>query len=140
MSGLEALGAAASVVQVAQLSLALVTSLTSLYHSIRDAPWIMQVRLVQVQTLIDISRRIAEQPQLQTPEVEAILMTCLRDSKALLQDLVVEAGGSKLKKWTHAMGSLIEEKRIISRLERLELAKASLTLCIVQIDSYVLKR
>jgi hypothetical protein len=140
MSGLEALGAAASVVQVAQLSLALVTSLTSLYHSIRDAPWIMQARLVQVQTLIDISRRIAEQPQLQTPEVEAILMTCLRDSKALLQDLVVEAGGSKLKKWTHAMGSLIEEKRIISRLERLELAKASLTLCIVQIDSYVLKR
>jgi len=100
----------------------------------------MQARLVQVQTLIDISRRIAEQPQLQTPEVEAILMTCLRDSKALLQDLVVEAGGSKLKKWTHAMGSLIEEKRIISRLERLELAKASLTLCIVQIDSYVLKR
>ena len=140
MSGLEALGAAASVAQVAQLSLALVTSLTSLYHSIRDAPWIMQARLVQVQTLIDISRRIAEQPQLQTPEVEAILMTCLRDSKALLQDLVVEAGGSKLKKWTHAMGSLIEEKRIISRLERLELAKASLTLCIVQIDSYVLKR
>jgi hypothetical protein len=140
MSGLEALGAAASVVQVAQLSLALVTSLTSLYLSIRDAPWIMQARLVQVQTLIDISRRIAEQPQLQTPEVEAILMTCLRDSKALLQDLVVEAGGSKLKKWTHAMGSLIEEKRIISRLERLELAKASPTLCIVQIDSYVLKR
>ncbi|KAN0108169.1 hypothetical protein V8E51_007911 [Hyaloscypha variabilis] len=138
MSGLEALGAAASVVQVAQLSLALVTSLTSLYHSIRDAPWIMQARLVQVQTLIDISRRIAEQPQLQTPEVEAILMTCLRDSKALLQDLVVEAGGSKLKKWTHAMGSLIEEKRIISRLERLELAKASLTLCIVQIDSSLL--
>jgi hypothetical protein len=140
MSGLEALGAAASVVQVAQLSLALVTCLTSLYHSIRDAPGIMQARLVQVQTLIDISRRIAEQSQLQTPEVEAILMTCLRDSKALLQDLVVEAGASKLKKWTHAMGSVIEEKRIISRLESLELAKASLTLCIVQIDSYVLKR
>ncbi|KAE9377807.1 hypothetical protein N431DRAFT_365750, partial [Stipitochalara longipes BDJ] len=138
MSGLELLGVAASVVQVAQLSLALVTSLTSLCNSIRDAPGIMQARLVQVQTLIDISKRIAFQPQLQTPEVETILMTCLGESKALLNDLVVEVGGSKLKKWTNAIGGLVEEKRIVGRLERLELAKASLTLCIVQIDSSVL--
>ena len=140
MSGLEFLGVATSVVQVAQLSLAVVTSLTSLCHSIRDAPAIMQARLVQVETLIDILKRIAHQPQLQTPEVESILMTCLTESKALIQDLVVETGGSKLKKLTHAIGSLGEEKRIIGRLERLELAKASLTLCIVQIDSWVLNR
>ena len=138
MSGLEFLGVAASVVQVAQLSLAVVGSLTSLCHSIRDAPAVLQARMAQVETLIDISKRIAVQPELQTPEVETILMTCLRESKALLQDLVVDAGGSKLRRWTNAIGGLGEEKRVISRLEGLELAKASLTLCIVQIDSYVL--
>src|SRR5450432_3485240 len=101
MSGLEILGVAASAVQVAQVSLAVVTSLTSLFNQICDAPKIIQTRLLQVQTLVEISRLVASMPQLQTAEVEAILQSCLKDAEALkdvLQGLVVEKDGSAIKK------------------------------------------
>ncbi|KAH8779264.1 hypothetical protein F5882DRAFT_407329, partial [Hyaloscypha sp. PMI_1271] len=138
MSGLEIFSVAASVVQVAQLSLSLVTSLTSLYNSIRGAPGIMHARLDQVRTLIEISRQIESQPQLQTPKVATIISTCLRESEGLrarIQDLVTETKDSKLKKLGNTIGGLLMEKKIIGILQRLEEGKTSLILCITQIDS-----
>ncbi len=100
MSGLEILGVAASAVQIAQLSLAIVTSLTSLFSQIRNAPKTVQTRLVQVQTRAEISRLIASMPQLQTAEVGAILQSCSEDAEALrdiLQRLSVEKEGSSIR-------------------------------------------
>jgi len=138
MSGLEIFSVAASVVQAAQLSLSLVTSLTSLYNSIRGAPGIMHARLDQVRTLIEISTQIESQPQLQTPKVATIISTCLRESEGLrarIQDLVTETKDSKLKKLGNTIGGLLMEKKIIGILQRLEEGKTSLILCITQIDS-----
>lgn len=138
MSGLEILGVAASAVQLAQVSLAIVTSLTSLFNQIRDAPKVVQTRLVQVQTLVEISRLIASMPQLQTAEVEAILQSCSRDAGALkdiLQSLAVEKDGSSLKKWTKAVGGVVMEKKIVGLLHSLEVGKSALSLCITRIDS-----
>jgi hypothetical protein len=138
MSGLEILGVAASAVQLAQLSLAIVTSLTSLFNQIRDAPKVIQTRLLQVQTLFEISRLIAKTSQLQTPEIESVLQSCVKDGDALrdlLQGLVVEKDGPKIKKWAYAIGGSIMEKKIIGLLQSLEVGKTSLTLCITQIDS-----
>ena len=115
MSGLEILGVAASAVQVAQVSLAIVTSLTSLFNQIRDAPKLVQTRLVQVQTLAEISRLIASMPQLQTAGVEAILMSCSKDAVALkdvLEGLVVEKEGSSIKKWAKSVGGVVLLERI----------------------------
>jgi hypothetical protein len=141
MSGLEILGVAASAIQVAQVTLDIVASLTVLFNQIRDAPKLLQTRLVQVQTLIEISRLIASMPQLQTAEVEAILQSCWRDAgelKDVLQGLVIEKGGSSIKKWTKAVGGVVMEKRIIGLLHNLEVGKSALTLCITRIDSYVI--
>jgi hypothetical protein len=135
---MEILGVAASVVQIAQLSLSLVTSLTSLFNSIRGAPGIMQARLDQVRTLIEVSRQIESLPQLQTPKIATILSTCLRESESLrarIQDLVTETKDSKLKKLSNTIGGLLMEKNIIGILQRLEEEKTSLILCITQIDS-----
>ena len=135
---MEILGVAASVVQIAQLSLSLVTSLTSLFNSIRGVPGIMQARLDQVRTLIEISRQIESLPQLQTLKIATILSTCLRESESLrarIQDLVTETKDSKLKKLSNTIGGLLMEKNIIGILQRLEEGKTSLILCITQIDS-----
>lgn len=138
MSGLEILGVAASAIQVAQVTLDIVASLTMLFNQIRDAPKLLQTRLAQVQTLIEISRLIASMPQLQTAEVEAILQSCSSDARELkdvLQSLVHEEGGSSIRKWTRAVGGVIMEKRIIGHLHNLEVGKSALTLCITRIDS-----
>jgi hypothetical protein len=138
MSGLEILGVAASAVQVAQVSLAIVTSLTSLFNQIRDTPQLIQTRLMQVQTLVEISRLIASMPQLQTAEVDAILQSCSKDAGALkdiLQGLVVEKDGSSIKKWAKAVGGVVMEKKIVRLLHSLEVGKSALSLCITRIDS-----
>jgi hypothetical protein len=138
MSGLEILGVAASAVQVAQVSLAIVTSLTSLFNQIRDAPKVVQTQLLQVQTLFEISRLVARTPQLQTVEVESVLQSCAKDGKALrdlLEGLVIEKDRSRIKKWVNAIGGVIMERKIDGLLQSLEVGKTSLALCIAQIDS-----
>jgi uncharacterized membrane-anchored protein len=128
MSGLEVLGVALDVV----------TSLTRLFNQIRDAPKLLQTRLVQVQTLVEISRLIASMPQLQTAEVDGILQSCSRDAgelKDVLQNLVLEKGVYLIKKWAKAVGGIVMEKRIIGLLHNLEVEKSALALCITRIDS-----
>lgn len=138
MSGLELLGVAASAMQVAQVSLAIVTSLTSLFKQIHDAPKVVESRLLQVQTLFEISRLIVNTPQLQTAEVDSILKSCARDGEVLrdvLEKLVVEKNRSKIKRWIIAIGGLMEENKVVGLLQSLEVGKTSLSLCIAQIDS-----
>lgn len=140
MSGLEALGVAASAVQLAQLGLAVATSLTNLFSQIRDAPKILQTRLLQVQTLVELSRLIASMPQLQMAEVDGILQSCVRDAadlEGVLQGLVVEKDGFCIKKWTKVLGSVVMEKKIVGLLHNLEVGKSALSLCITRIDSQV---
>lgn len=136
MSGLEILGVAASAIQVAQVSLAILTSMTSLFNQVRDTPKIAQNRLQQLRTLIDISRLIEKSPQLQTAEVDAILQTCSKDAEELEKLLRgLEQGKSRIKTWIKAIGGVMNETKIIGLLGSLESGKTSLTLCISQIDS-----
>lgn len=138
MSGLEILGVAASAIQVAQVGLAIVTSLASLINQLRDAPELAKTRLLQLRTLVDVSTLIEKSPQLQTTEIHAILQNCSKDAKELndlLSKLVLEKDGSRIKKWAKAIGGVVNENKIMRLLAILEMGKASLTLCITQIDS-----
>ncbi len=120
MSGIEILGIAASAVQLAQVTVAVATSLSSLFVQVRDAPKAVESRLLQVQTLVEIARLVA------------CMAEGLRD---VLQGLVVEKDGSSCKKWAKAVGGVIMEKKIVGFLQRLEVDKSALTLCITRIDS-----
>lgn len=129
---------AANAIQVAQVSLTIVTALTKLLHQINDAPKIARTRLLQVRTLVEISKLIEKSPQLQTTEVHTILQNCSRDAKALselLQGLVLDNNASRIKKWARALGGVVNEDKIMALLGSLEVEKTSLALCIAQIDS-----
>jgi len=142
MSHPRILGMAGSTAQIAQLSIDIVTSLISLFQSIRDAPVTIQARLAQVQTLIEILTLIQSQPQLQTSEIDNILRTCVREGEELrdlLEGFLIHTNGSRIRRWANAIGGLAMEERIIDQLQRLERGKTSLTLCIAQIDSYVVE-
>jgi len=137
MSGLEIFGMATTTAQVAQLSLNTVVALIRLFNSIRDAPVTIQARLVQVQSLVEILALIKK--SVATPDVGDRHYSEDRvkegeELRDLLEGFAVHTNGSRIKKWAHAIGGLVEEK-IIGKLLRLEAGKSSLTLCIAQIDS-----
>jgi hypothetical protein len=136
MFGLEILGVAASAIQVAQVSLAILTSMTSLFNQVRDTPIVAQNRLQLLRSLLDISMLIARSPQLQTAEVNALLQHCAKDADEL-QELLqgLEKRDSRIKTWFKAVGGLMNESRIVRLLGSLESGKSSLFLCITQIDS-----
>lgn len=136
----EVLGIVASAVQLTQVSIAVVTTLSNFFVQIRDAPEVLQSRLLQIQTLIEISRLVACMPQLQTAEIETTLRNCLKEAKTLkdvLQGLAVEKDGSRIKKWLKIVSGLPAEKRILGLLQSLEVEKSALSLCITRIDSWV---
>jgi hypothetical protein len=138
MAGVEALGIAASAVQLAQLGLAIVTSLSSLFIQIHDMPKTLQSRILQVQTLVEIARLVASMPQLQTLQVEEILKSCLREAEVLrkvLQELAVGENGPLLKKWVKGLGGVVMERKFVRLLQTLEVEKSALVLCITSIDS-----
>ena len=76
--------------------------------------------------------------QVQTVEVEAILRSCLKEAEGLrdtLQGLVVQKDGWLAKKWIKVVSGVVMEKKIAGFLQRLEVEKSALTLCITRIDS-----
>lgn len=136
MSGLEVLGAVASAVQLAQVSLAVAVSLQSLISRIRDARDILQVRLQQIESLIAIANIISSKPQLQTPEIHGAVQRCLKEIETLKAALAGPAGtAGRLKRWRHVFGGLVMEDRIVEIMARLEKEKSALILCINTIDS-----
>jgi hypothetical protein len=138
MSGLEILGVAASAVQLAQVTLVIVTTWSSLFLQIRDTPNIVQNRILQVKSLIDIARLIASKYHLQTKEVKIVLGRCLEKADELrdvLQGLFVEEDGSAVKRWAKSVGGLVMERKILALMKNLEREKTALQLCISSIDS-----
>jgi hypothetical protein len=138
MSGLEILGVAASAVQLAQVTLVIVTTWSSLFLQIRDTPNIVQNRILQVKSLIDIARLIASKYHLQTEEVKIVLGRCLEKAGELrdvLQGLFVEEDGSAVKRWAKSVGGLVMERKILALMKNLEREKTALQLCISSIDS-----
>jgi hypothetical protein len=138
MSGLGILGVAASAVQLAQLSLAIVTTWSSLFLQLRDIPNTVQNRILQVKTLGDIARLIGSKSHLQTEEVNVVLDRCLKAAGALrdvLQGLFVEGDGPAVKRWAKSVGGLVMERKVLELMQNLEREKTALVLCIASIDS-----
>jgi len=138
MSGLEILGVAASAIQVAQVGLAIATSLTSIFLKIRDTPKAIQSQAQQVSSLVEVAKLISSKPQLQTNQVEVILQSCLKEARTLrdiLQGLLTEKDSSQIKKWAKAIGGVVKESKIMELLQSLEREKSALVLCITSIYS-----
>jgi hypothetical protein len=138
MSGLEILGVAASAVQLAQLSLAIVTTWSSLFLQLRDIPNTVQNRILQVKTLGDIARLIGSKSHLQTEELKVVLDRCLKAAGALrdvLQGLFVEGDGPAVKRWAKSVGGLVMERKVLELMQNLEREKTALVLSIASIDS-----
>lgn len=137
MSGLEVLGAVASAVQLAQVSLAITLSLKSLISHIRDAKDVIQLRLQQIENLIAIANIISDKPHLQTTEIHGAVQRCLKEAETLKAALAGPADTAKrLKKLRHVFGGLAMENKIVEIMARLEREKSALVLCISTIDSY----
>jgi hypothetical protein len=84
---LSILGAIAAASQLAQQAYEIVKFFSDLYAKIQDHGESMQVRMLHVEQLIDISKLIAKTPTLQTPTIQSVLVTCLRTTITLQEVL-----------------------------------------------------
>jgi hypothetical protein len=137
MSGLEflgILGVAASVGQLLDCSLRLVSSVSEVYSRVKDAPEMVLYYTAQISQLVETSREIQQDCELQhKPMVDVHVNATLAEAVKLQRiiDRVLSdytEGSSQKRVWKKALGS--QEKRIISSFERLEKEKTALILSI----------
>lgn len=140
MSGFEIVGAVASAVQLASLSLEIIISISSLCTQIRDAPKLIRTRAIQVQSLVTIANYIERNVQLHTTDVECVLHTLIPEAVALrdiLKGMVAREGAGIAERCWKAIGGVTKEKRIMEIFESLEREKSALLLCISSLNSSV---
>jgi len=138
MAGVEVLGALAAASQLTEQSLKIAVIISDLYSKVRDAPESIRKQSVQVEQLIDIARRIKDNPPFQTALVESILCNCVGEAEKLqeiLRKISTAAGDGRVKKLWKALDGVAKEKRILALFAKLEREKSSLALCIGTIDS-----
>lgn len=134
MSGLEVLGAAASVVQIVDLTARFSSSLWEIYRRIREGPTTLRYRMEEIERLLGTANFIEENSDLfSTPLFRSNLSLALAEAeelKAILDKVYRDYSQGKVAKryWKLAKGG--KERQISSRLGRLESAKTSLILSI----------
>src|ERR1700756_4129283 len=115
MAGVEVLGALAAASQLTEQSLKIAGIISDLYSKVRDAPESIRKQSVQVEQLIDIARRIKDNPPFQTALVESILRNCVGEAEKLqeiLGKISTAAGDGRVKKLWKALDGVAKEKKI----------------------------
>jgi hypothetical protein len=90
--------------------------------------------------LIDLFELVKCNPALDTPAVVSLLRTCVdstQDLEKILKKFAPKATDSSLVKLKKGFVSLIKEDEVAKIFQSLEQKKSSLSLCILNIDSYV---
>jgi len=137
MCGLEVLGAVASAIQLATLSQQLITSISTLYTQLKDAPINLKQRIYEIESLIEVTKLIECSPQLQTVEIASVVRRCNVDAEALvevLKGLRVGERDELVGRYWKAVGGLKKEGGILAMFGSLEREKSALVLCIARID------
>jgi hypothetical protein len=140
MSGIEVIGAIASVVQLVDVCFRVTKSLFDLLSTVRRIPEVMKQRQANVEQLQEILRMIRDCPVLQTANIGQVLgsiATKLQNLRGILEKLI-NTSGKGTKKHCRALFGAVKEKRIISIFNELESDKTMLILCIVNVDSSLL--
>lgn len=132
-------------VTVAAAALRLVAS-ASVYYSrihskIQDAPETIQKQLVHIEQLSGIARLIMQNPALQTLSVEFVLRNCLRQLSSIddaLRGLCAKIDDRTGSRMLKSVLAALKNDKFNKLFEDLEKHKATLILCIQDIDSYVI--
>jgi hypothetical protein len=134
---LSILGAIAAASQLAEQAFKIAMFFSDLYTKIQDAGESIQMRMLHIEQLIDISKLIAKTPALQTTTIQSILVTCLRTTITLhkiLQKLSSDGEG-RLSRIVKALKAVKKGDEIVILLDNIERNKSDLALCIHQIDA-----
>jgi hypothetical protein len=134
---LTALGAAAAAAQLAEQAGSLVKLVSDLYDKLKEAPELTRTRLVHIEQLQSVSDLIEKTESLQTAQVQAILIACLRttrDLSEILKKISVEERGF-LKRTLQSVKIVYQEEKVVILLDRIEKQKSLLALCIHQLDA-----
>jgi len=134
MSGLEALGVAASALQVVAYGISIASTIATICERVRNAPQQYREYACQISLLIDTAQSIEQNPVLQQiADVNYHLTATLIEAKALKSLLDEAAVGFakksvKQKYWSVIKGS--QQRKISQHFENLQQKKTALLLCI----------
>lgn len=140
MSGIEVIGAIASVPQLVDVCFRATQSLFGLLSTVRRIPEVVKQRQANVEQLHEILPMIRDCPALQTAKIGHVLRsiaTKLQNLRETLEKLI-NTSDKGIKKHCRALRGAVQEKRIISIFNELESDKTILILCIVSVDSSLL--
>ena len=140
MSGLEFVGAVASVAQITHYILRVISSFNELCTKMQDASARIQQNTTTIMEFNDIAGLIQSNQRLQNPVVISILERVLERAEAARRLLSVFTNvGITSPKWVkkhwHAYNSVRKEKQILAILANLEEKKTALMLCISAIQA-----
>ncbi|KAE8441091.1 hypothetical protein EG329_005886 [Mollisiaceae sp. DMI_Dod_QoI] len=140
MSGVEALGVAASAIQLADFGLRISNTLLEVFDRLHEYPARLHSYVDEIKKLIETAHLVEENSGLQTPTVHAHIKTTLAAAIELQTTLERLAGGYSQKSRTYRCLQIVvkgafEEKQLIARFESLERQKSDLIFCISVVHS-----
>lgn len=137
MSGVEALGILASVIQITQFAISITSTIAEIYGTVQAAPARVQQGLEQLQRLLDTINIIEQNCTIQTERVEAhlsALLTYARTLHVMLSKLALSFMKS-FKRYLKVWLGNQEERLIIEQFDKIEKEKTALILSILEVHS-----
>jgi len=132
MTGIEAIGIAAAVLQLTQQAISIVSTLGEIYGTVRDAPVKLRDGAEQLNRLVEITKVIDENKSFETDAVQAQLSAVV-DRTKIIQNLIAEVKLSSkrtAKRYLRVVTGNVKEKRMIEHFQQLEKEKTALVLAI----------
>lgn len=133
MSGFEVLGAVTAAGQFIEQSIKVIQLIKGVHDKVHNAPTEIEKWTQEIETLVDIARKVQRTSVLQTPEIQAILSRCddrIRNLSDIFNSISWEADASLGKKTWLAFRGVGQEAKIRGIFEDLEREKSSLDIYI----------
>lgn len=130
MSGLEAIGIVASILQIAQYAISITSTVSEIYGTVNDSPAKIREGLEQLKRLVVTVKLVTASEALQSEDVQIHVVAILdrvRKLHAALDKLVAEPPKSLKRYWKVAIGNTTEN-RVFDSFVQLEKDKTALTL------------
>jgi len=138
MDPISAVGIAAASTQFAGQIITISVTVLEFYQKVKDAPEVVRQQLIHVDQLSGIARLIIQNKALQTAAINSVLRACLiliSDIQKELQKLQVDPRDHTGVKLQKSLMAAFKEKKFGKMFEELEKQKATLVLCIQEVDS-----
>jgi len=138
MSGIVALGIAASAAQMVAYGKSIIVFLANVYERVEEAPQQYREYETQLKLLINLAQNITKTRSLQNLDVQYHLDSALVEVRALQSILCSPTSGFAKTSETHNYWKLIkgtEQKQILAHLDRLNKKNLGLLLSITTVNS-----